>query len=89
MVENTNLTMNSQKAYVTIRRLVADNVSPPVVTNASADQIANQLLSNGRRVEHRGHPLSAIKQSLQVTTSHQLSLLSRSAWTNSQLDSAC
>ena len=53
MVENTNLTMNSKRAYATIRRLGADNVSPPVVTTVSADQIANQLLSNGRRVEHR------------------------------------
>ncbi len=29
---------------------------PPVVTNVTADQIANQLLSNGRRVEHRRPP---------------------------------
>ena len=53
MVENTNLTMNSKKAWATIRRLGADNGSPPVVTTVTADQIANQLLSNGRRVEHR------------------------------------
>ena len=53
MVENTNLTMNIKKAWAIIRRLVADNVSPPVVTTVTADQIANQLLSNGRRVEHR------------------------------------
>ena len=53
MVENTNLTMNSKKAWATIRRLGADNVSPPVVT---ADHIANQLLSNGRKVEHRRPP---------------------------------
>ena len=56
MVENTNLTMNSKKAWATIRRLGADNVSPPVVTTVTADQIANQLLSNGRRVEHRRPP---------------------------------
>ena len=53
MVENTNLT---KKAWATIRRLGADNVSPPVVTTVTADQIANQLLSNGRRVEHRRPP---------------------------------
>ena len=56
MVQNTNLTMNSKKAWATIRRLGADNVSPPVVTTVTADQIANQLLSNGRRVEHRRPP---------------------------------
>ena len=56
MVENTNLTMNSKKAWATIRRLGADNVSPPVVTTVTADQIANQLLSIGRRVEHRRPP---------------------------------
>ena len=56
MVENTNLTMNSKKAWATTRRLGADNVSPPVVTTVTADQIANQLLSNGRRVEHRRPP---------------------------------
>ena len=49
MVENTNLTLNSITAC-------ADNVSPPVVTTVTADQIANQLLSNGRRVEHRRPP---------------------------------
>ena len=56
MVESTNFTMNSKKAWATIRRLGADNVSPPVVTTVSAGQIANQLLSNGRRVEHRRPP---------------------------------
>ena len=55
-MENTNLTMNSKKALTTIRRLGADYVSPPVVTTVTADQIANQLLSNGRRVEHRRPP---------------------------------
>ena len=55
-MENTNLTMNSKKAWPTIRRLGTDNVSPPVVTTVTADQIANQLLSNGRRVEHRRPP---------------------------------
>ena len=55
-MENTNLTMNSKKAWATIRRLGADNVSPPVVTTVTADQIANHLLSNGRRVEHRRPP---------------------------------
>ena len=29
---------------------------PPVVTTVTADQIASQLLSNGRRVEHRRPP---------------------------------
>ena len=55
-MENTNLTMNSKKAWATIRRLGADNVSPPVVTTVTADQIANQLLCNGRRMEHRRPP---------------------------------
>ena len=55
-MENTNLTMNSKKAWATIRRLGVDNVSPPVVTTVTADQIANKLLSNGRRVEHRRPP---------------------------------
>ena len=41
----------------TIRRHGVDNVSPPVVTTVTADQIANQLLSNGRRVEHRRTPV--------------------------------
>ena len=45
--------MNSKKA---VRRLGADNVSPPVVTTVTADQIANQLLSDGRTVEHRRPP---------------------------------
>ena len=52
MAENTNLTMNSKKAWATIRRLGADNVSPPVFTTVTADQ----LLSNGRSVEHRRPP---------------------------------
>ena len=56
MAENTNLTMNGNKAWATIRRLGADNVSPPVVTTVTADQIANQRLSNGRRVELRRPP---------------------------------
>ena len=56
MVENTNLTMNSKKAWATIRRLGADNVSPPVVTTVTADQIVNQLLANGRRVERLRPP---------------------------------
>ena len=45
--------MNSRKEWATIRRLGADNVSPPVVTTVIADQIANQLLPNGRRMDHR------------------------------------
>ena len=52
-VENSNLTMNTKKAWAAIRRLGADNVSPPAVTTVTADQIVNQLLSNGRRLEHR------------------------------------
>ena len=56
MVGNTNITMNSKKAWATIPRLWADSVSPPMVTTVTADQIANQLLSNGRRVEHRRPP---------------------------------
>ena len=56
MVGNTNLIMNSKKAWATIRRLGADNVSPPVVTTVTADQIVNHLLSIGRRVEHRRPP---------------------------------
>ena len=56
MVENTNRTMNSKKALATIRPLEADNVSPPVDTTVTADQIDNQLLSNGRRVKHRRPP---------------------------------
>ena len=56
IVEITNLTINSKKAWATIRRLEADNVSPPVVTTVTADQIADQLLYNGRRVEHRRPP---------------------------------
>ena len=48
--------MNSKKAWATIRRLGEDNVSPPVVTTVTADEIANQLLSNERRVEHRRPP---------------------------------
>ena len=46
----------STSPWVTIRRLGVDNVSPPVVTTVTADQFANQLLSNGRRVEHRRTP---------------------------------
>ena len=56
MVENSNLTMNSKQAWATIRRLGADNVSPPVVTTVIADQIADQILSNGRRAVHRKPP---------------------------------
>ena len=41
MVENTNLTMNGKKAWATVRRLGADNLSPPVVTTVTSDQIAN------------------------------------------------
>ena len=63
-MENTNLTMNSKKAWATIRRLGADNVSPLVVTTGNADQIANQLLSNGRRVEHRSEHNTTIVPSI-------------------------
>ena len=83
IVENTNLTMNSQKAYASIRRIGADNVSLPW----SLMSVLTKSLTNYFRMEEgwntEGHPMSAIKQSLQVTTSHQLSLLSRSAWTKS------
>ena len=74
MVENTNLIMNSKKAWATICRLGAENVFPPVGTTVAADQIANQLLSKVEEWNTEGHPVSTTKQSFQVTTSHQLSL---------------
>ena len=90
MVENTNLTMNSKKSMDNHPSTWGQTMSPLPWSLLS---LPTKSLTNYCLMEEEwnteGHLVSTTKQSFQVTTSHQLSLLSRSAWTNSQLASAC
>ena len=90
MVENTNITMNSKKKHGQPSLVLGQTMSPLPWSLLSllTKSLTNYcLMEEGWNTE--GHPASTTKQSFQVTTSHQLSLLSLSAWTNSQLTSAC
>ncbi|KAK5918431.1 hypothetical protein CgunFtcFv8_003197 [Champsocephalus gunnari] len=55
MIENTNMTNNSRKAWATIRRLGEDHTTPPIITTVTANSVASQLVANGRN-QHRRQP---------------------------------
>ncbi|KAJ8349372.1 hypothetical protein SKAU_G00245020 [Synaphobranchus kaupii] len=53
LIENTNMTNNSRKAWATIRRLGADHTTPPTLTTVTANSVAAQLVLNGRSQTRR------------------------------------
>jgi hypothetical protein len=60
MVESTDLTHNSKKAWNMIRKLSSDKTSQVTATAVTANQIAKQLLDNGRSARRR--PAGEYKQ---------------------------
>ncbi|XP_047989047.1 uncharacterized protein LOC125228503 [Leguminivora glycinivorella] len=53
LVENVNMTHNSKKAWAFINQLNGDNKSSTYHSNITADQIAHQLLLNGKTTNPR------------------------------------
>ena len=53
LLENTNMTNNSRKAWATIRRLGEDHTTPPTPTTVTANAVAAQLVANGRSQNRR------------------------------------
>ncbi|XP_077073341.1 putative RNA-directed DNA polymerase from transposon X-element [Siphateles boraxobius] len=53
LLENTNMTNNSRKAWATIRRLGEDHTTPPTLTTVTANSVAAQLVANGRSQNRR------------------------------------
>ena len=53
LIENTNMTNNSRKAWATIRRLGEDHTTPPTLTTVTANSVAAQLVANGRSQTRR------------------------------------
>ena len=48
MLESTDVSKNSKKAWSTIRKLRGDPKAPPQHPKVTANQVANQLLQNGK-----------------------------------------
>ena len=48
LIENTNMTNNSRKAWATIRRLGEDNTTPPTPTTVTVNSVEAQLVTKGR-----------------------------------------
>ena len=48
MIESTNMTQNSKKAWTTIKNLNTEKSTPPRVAAVTPNEVANQLLQNGK-----------------------------------------
>ena len=48
MIESADMSKNSKKAWSTIRKLRGDHKAPPQQPKVTANQVANQLLQNGK-----------------------------------------
>ena len=89
MLENTNINTNSKKhgqPYV-----VSGQTKSPLpwsLLSLLTKSLYNQILSNGRMVEHRKPPVEHYK-TIVPSNNQPPAELSLSAWTNSQLASAC
>ena len=55
LIESTDMSKNSKKAWSTIRKLRGDPKAPPQQPKVTANQVANQLLLNGKsgKVKHK------------------------------------
>ena len=65
LIENTNMTNNSRKAWATIRRLGEDNTTPPTPTTVTANSVAAQLVANGR-CQNRRRPTGEYRRRYQT-----------------------
>jgi hypothetical protein len=63
MIEATDMAKNSKKAWATIRKLRGDPKAPPQQPKVTANQVANQLLLNGKTVKKKPKKLNRKKYS--------------------------
>ena len=67
LIESTDFTHSSRKAWKTINKLSKDYAQPQQQCKVTADQVAHQPLLNGKP-QHTGHQ----RLSLQITTSQNI-----------------
>ena len=74
MIESTDFTHSSRKAWKTINRLSKDYTQPQQQCKVTANQVAHQLLLNGKETHHTSQKESRYHHTLTQNTPSQTHL---------------